>query len=80
MTYTRRDWFLTLNSQSLGRTVSFCGRLPSTHIEEMSFDEGTYIIYNFAADSVFDLSGADQKTIIGFPHHGFENQQVSQFD
>ena len=42
----------------------------------MSLEGGTYIIRNLAADSVVDLSGADQTTVIGFPHHGFENQMV----
>ncbi|KAH8111572.1 ricin B lectin domain-containing protein [Phellopilus nigrolimitatus] len=41
----------------------------------MELEPGIYIMRNFRSNSVIDLSGADSKTIIGFPWHGHENQQ-----
>ena len=41
-----------------------------------SFQPGVYLLTNGKCDSVLDLSGGDNKSIIGFPLHGFENQQV----
>lgn len=39
--------------------------------------EGVYTMRNSAAsETMMDLSGGDSKSIIGFPGHGFENQQV----
>ncbi|KAL5513925.1 hypothetical protein ACEPAG_2686 [Sanghuangporus baumii] len=38
-------------------------------------EPGVYVMRNLRSDSVIDLSGGDNKSIIGFPRHGFENQQ-----
>ncbi|OCB90246.1 hypothetical protein A7U60_g2535 [Sanghuangporus baumii] len=38
-------------------------------------EPGVYVMRNLRSDSVIDLSGGDSKSIIGFPRHGFENQQ-----
>ena len=36
----------------------------------------TYFIINKKANTAFDLSGKDQKSIIGFGFHGGDNQKV----
>lgn len=38
---------------------------------------GIYFVYNCKAGAVIDVSGTDSRSIIGFPWHGLENQQVS---
>ncbi|KDQ49770.1 hypothetical protein JAAARDRAFT_42609 [Jaapia argillacea MUCL 33604] len=40
---------------------------------------GVYVLANVKCGTALDLSGADNKSIIGFPQHGGENQQVSPF-
>ncbi|EJC99514.1 uncharacterized protein FOMMEDRAFT_148689 [Fomitiporia mediterranea MF3/22] len=40
-----------------------------------ALDPGIYIMRNVKSDSMMDLSGGDNKSIIGFPRHGLENQQ-----
>ena len=41
-----------------------------------AMEPGIYTIKNCAADYTLDLSGGDEKSIIAFSYHGFENQQV----
>ena len=36
----------------------------------------TYFIINKKSNTAFDLSGKDQKSIIGFGFHGGDNQKV----
>ena len=38
---------------------------------------GTYMLINDKAGNVLDLSGGDNKSIIGYDWHGGDNQKVS---
>ena len=43
----------------------------------MSLEEGIYTITNVKSGTALDLSGGDNRSIIGFDFHGQGNQQVS---
>lgn len=45
--------------------------------QRRSFRQGVYSIVNAKSGTALDLSGADEKSIIGFPLHSGKNQQVS---
>ena len=41
----------------------------------MTFEAGVYIVRNAKSNTVIDLSGGDRKSLMGYSHHGMENQQ-----
>lgn len=51
-------------------------RNPESVMSSQLIQPGIYILQNFKSESIMDLSGGDNKSIIGFPRHGLENQQV----
>ena len=40
---------------------------------------GTYVLLNAKSGTAVDMSGADNKTLIGYPMHGGPNQQVRDY-
>ncbi|KAH8823359.1 hypothetical protein DL96DRAFT_1617353 [Flagelloscypha sp. PMI_526] len=47
---------------------------PGTMVQE-SVKPGKYTILNCETETFLDLSGYDNRAILGFPYHGWENQQ-----
>ncbi len=45
--------------------------------KQLKWKPGVYTIVNAQSGTVVDLSGADNKSVIGFPQHNGKNQQVS---
>lgn len=87
---------LPLRSCPNSPTYSECSELTPTSTTENVFSQitvnksltpmssdlepGVYVLRNLRSNSVIDLSGGDGKSIIGFPRHGLENQQVSKIN
>lgn len=47
--------------------------------ESKKWKSGVYSLVNMQSGTVLDLSGADDKSLIGFPEHDGKNQQVRTF-
>lgn len=50
--------------------------LPAAQEDPKKWKPGVYSLVNVQSGTVLDLSGGDDKSLIGFPAHGGKNQQV----
>jgi hypothetical protein len=50
---------------------------PAEEVPQLRWKPGVYSLVNVRSGTSLDLSGADEKSIIGFPSHLGKNQQVS---